>query len=89
MKLHTFTRVQSHCGSKQLTTACACPRYDHRLLAAHAGYRFYGLNRGEHEGKTGIWYREWAPGARVRYLILKNTCSRHLSQTAKQLAAFM
>lgn len=32
---------------------------------AFAGYKFYGLNRGEHEGKTGIWYREWAPGARV------------------------
>lgn len=30
-----------------------------------AGYKYYGLNRGEHEGKTGIWYREWAPGARV------------------------
>lgn len=24
-----------------------------------------GLNRGELEGKTGIWYREWAPGAKV------------------------
>lgn len=30
-----------------------------------AGWKYYGLNRGEHEGKTGIWYREWAPGARV------------------------
>ena len=29
------------------------------------GYKFYGLNRGEKEGKTGTWYREWAPGARV------------------------
>ena len=29
------------------------------------GYKFYGLNRGEHEGKQGTWYREWAPGARV------------------------
>lgn len=32
---------------------------------AHEGYKFYGLNRGECEGKVGIWYREWAPGARV------------------------
>ncbi len=32
------------------------------------GYKYYGLNRGEHEGKQGIWYREWAPGARVRRL---------------------
>jgi len=30
------------------------------------GYKYYGLNRGEHEGKKGTWYREWAPGARVR-----------------------
>lgn len=30
------------------------------------GYLYYGLNRGEHLGKQGIWYREWAPGARVR-----------------------
>ena len=35
-------------------------------LAMWAGYKFYGLNPGTHEGKTGIWYREWAPGARVR-----------------------
>ena len=26
------------------------------------GYKYYGLNRGEHEGQTGIWYREWAAG---------------------------
>lgn len=32
------------------------------------GYLYYGLNRGEHQGKQGIWYREWAPGARVRLL---------------------
>ena len=30
------------------------------------GYKHYGLNRGEHEGKTGTWYREWAPAAKVR-----------------------
>eukprot|EP00891_Asterochloris_glomerata_P008249 jgi/Astpho2/8249/Aster-01334 len=33
------------------------------------GYKYYGLNRGEHEGKTGIWYREWAPGARALALV--------------------
>jgi 1,4-alpha-glucan branching enzyme len=32
----------------------------------HAGYKFMGINRGEHEGKAGLWYREWAPGAKVR-----------------------
>lgn len=38
----------------------------HCCFSRSAGYRHYGLNRGEHEGKTGIWYREWAPGAKVR-----------------------
>ncbi len=27
------------------------------------GHRYFGLNRGEHEGKPGVWYREWAPEA--------------------------
>ena len=35
-------------------------------LPLPAGDRFSGLNRGEHEGKPGIWYREWAPAAKVR-----------------------
>jgi hypothetical protein len=32
-------------------------------------YKHFGLNRGEHEGKKGIWYREWAPGAQAVALI--------------------
>ncbi len=27
------------------------------------GHRIFGLNRGEHQGVPGVWYREWAPGA--------------------------
>ncbi|HLJ53985.1 MAG TPA: hypothetical protein VKT77_03045, partial [Chthonomonadaceae bacterium] len=27
------------------------------------GHEIFGLNRGEHEGRPGVWYREWAPGA--------------------------
>ena len=27
------------------------------------GHRFFGFNRGEYLGKSGVWYREWAPGA--------------------------
>lgn len=33
------------------------------------GYKVFGLNRGTKEGKTGIWYREWAPGARAVALV--------------------
>ena len=33
------------------------------------GHRYFGFNRGEHEGETGVWYREWAPGAAALALI--------------------
>lgn len=33
------------------------------------GYKFYGLNRGTHEGKNGTWYREWAPGAKALAIV--------------------
>ncbi len=36
-----------------------------------AGYKYYGFNRGEYNGQTGIWYREWAPGAKVRVALLR------------------
>ncbi len=65
-------------SSQLLRNSLQSARLGHALLtsaAAHwspptpAGYRFYGLNRGEHEGKQGIWYREWAPGAQVNTLL--------------------
>ena len=33
------------------------------------GHRYFGFNRADHEGETGIWYREWAPGAEALALI--------------------
>jgi 1,4-alpha-glucan branching enzyme len=27
------------------------------------GYKYFGFNEGERDGKTGVWYREWAPAA--------------------------
>lgn len=27
------------------------------------GHRYFGFNRGEHSGQSGVWYREWAPAA--------------------------
>ncbi|HEY0008007.1 MAG TPA: alpha amylase C-terminal domain-containing protein [Tepidisphaeraceae bacterium] len=27
------------------------------------GHTYLGFNRGEHQGKPGVWYREWAPAA--------------------------
>ena len=35
----------------------------------HSGYKHFGLNRGSHEGKPGIWYREWAPAAKAVSLV--------------------
>jgi len=29
------------------------------------GYEYFGLNRGEQNGVPGVWYREWAMGARA------------------------
>ncbi len=33
------------------------------------GYKHFGFNRGTHEGKEGIWYREWAPNAKALALV--------------------
>jgi 1,4-alpha-glucan branching enzyme len=33
------------------------------------GWKIYGFNRGMHEGKKGIWYREWAPNAKALALV--------------------
>lgn len=27
------------------------------------GHEYFGFNPGTHEGRKGVWYREWAPGA--------------------------
>jgi 1,4-alpha-glucan branching enzyme len=39
------------------------------LRTVSGGHRYFGLNRGEHEGRPGVWYREWAPGAKQLFLI--------------------
>lgn len=33
------------------------------------GHHFFGLNRGEKDGVSGIWYREWAPEATYLALV--------------------
>jgi 1,4-alpha-glucan branching enzyme len=35
---------------------------------ASLGHRYFGFNRGEQEGRPGVWYREWAPGAQALFL---------------------
>ncbi|HVK04990.1 MAG TPA: alpha-amylase family glycosyl hydrolase [Armatimonadaceae bacterium] len=32
------------------------------------GHHYFGFSRGERDGKAGVWYREWAPGARSLHL---------------------
>jgi 1,4-alpha-glucan branching enzyme len=39
------------------------------LLEFARGHKYFGFNRGEHEGQPGLWYREWAPGAESLALI--------------------
>lgn len=33
------------------------------------GHHYFGFTRGQHEGKSGVWYREWAPEAHALHLI--------------------
>ncbi len=33
------------------------------------GYEYFGFTRGERRGVSGVWYREWAPGATQLYLV--------------------
>jgi len=39
------------------------------LNAFSRGHEYFGFNRGWHEDRKGIWYREWAPGADALFLI--------------------
>ncbi|HZT43880.1 MAG TPA: alpha-amylase family glycosyl hydrolase [Chthonomonadaceae bacterium] len=32
-------------------------------------YHYFGLNRGERDGQSGVWFREWAPGAHTLSLV--------------------
>src|SRR3954471_16084131 len=34
------------------------------LGAISKGHLYFGFNRGTKDGASGVWYREWAPGAR-------------------------
>ena len=39
------------------------------LGSISTGHEFFGFTRGEQNGRPGIWYREWAPGASQLSLI--------------------
>ncbi len=39
------------------------------LDAFSQGHRYFGFNRGKSDGRPGLWYREWAPGAHGLFLI--------------------
>lgn len=39
------------------------------LGQASQGHHYFGFTRGVHEGKAGVWYREWAPAAQQLFLI--------------------
>ena len=34
-----------------------------------AGHLYYGFTRGAAHGETGVWFREWAPGAKSLHLV--------------------
>ena len=39
------------------------------LEAMSRGHERFGFSRGERDGRPGVWYREWAPGAEALFLI--------------------
>jgi 1,4-alpha-glucan branching enzyme len=39
------------------------------LGAISQGHYYFGFNRGDRDGAPGLWYREWAPGAKALSLI--------------------
>ncbi|MGC8624905.1 MAG: alpha-amylase family glycosyl hydrolase [Phycisphaerae bacterium] len=39
------------------------------LATVSQGHHYFGFNRGENSGRTGVWYREWAPAAAQLHLI--------------------
>ena len=44
-------------------------RQEGSLEAFSRGHEYFGFNRGSDRGRTGLWYREWAPGAEALSLI--------------------
>ena len=44
-------------------------RLEGSLDAFSRGHEHFGFNRGRRGGRTGLWYREWAPGAESPSLI--------------------
>lgn len=54
--------TQYRAKRKELESACGS------LAEAGEAYRYFGFNRGERDGASGLWYREWAPGAEALYL---------------------
>lgn len=38
------------------------------LDAFSRGHAYFGIHHGERDGVPGVWYREWAPGARALFL---------------------
>lgn len=42
---------------------------DGSLLNFARGHEYFGLHAGERDGRSGVWYREWAPAAKSLFLI--------------------
>lgn len=42
---------------------------DGLLGSISQGHTYFGFNRGERNGEAGVWYREWAPGAKGLFLV--------------------
>jgi len=57
---HRYARYRE--TLQRITTA------EESLLRFARGHEHFGLNRGVHDGRPGVWYREWAPEAAALHL---------------------
>ncbi|MEW6250285.1 MAG: hypothetical protein AB1716_06540, partial [Planctomycetota bacterium] len=54
-----------HCQRTHARIVACASSLEHFALA----HRYFGFNRGEQDGRPGVWYREWAPHAIALTLI--------------------
>jgi 1,4-alpha-glucan branching enzyme len=51
--------------AKYLSTLAKIDQAGGLLGQVSQGHHYYGFTRGENNGQAGVWYREWAPAARL------------------------
>ncbi|MBI4581467.1 MAG: alpha amylase C-terminal domain-containing protein [Planctomycetes bacterium] len=67
--LEPYADALRHRYRKYREALARCIEAAGSLDAFARGYEYYGFNRGECDGRPGVWYREWAPAADALFLV--------------------